>query len=132
MWPQLITAALGIWLMFAPAVLDYSALSASHARIFGPIIAAIGWVSIWEVTRGLRWLSLPCGIVLLIVATGSGYSSPALINSVVLGLTVSMLVFAGGARRSSMGGGWAALRRSGANDSIENVSNGNLKGGEKR
>ena len=132
MWPQLITAGLGIWLMLAPAVVDYGALSASHARILGPIIAAIGWVSVSEVTRGLRWLNLPCGISLLILATRPGYPPPALINSVVLGLTVSVLVFAGGSRRSSMGGGWAALRRSGADGAIGVVSNEHLKGGEKR
>lgn len=131
MWAQVTTAALGIWLMFAPAVLDYGALSTTHARMFGPIIAAIGWVSISEATRGLRWLNLPCAIFLLFVATGPGYPLYALINSVVLGLVISMLAFLGDVRRSSIGGGWAALRREDADGSPRDVPNSGVKEGRR-
>jgi hypothetical protein len=52
MWPRLLTVAVGIWLMAAPAVLGYAGTPATSDRIAGPVVAAIGIVAASTVTRG--------------------------------------------------------------------------------
>ena len=106
---QVVSAGLGLWLMAAPAVLDYGGLAARHGWILGPVIAAVSWIAVSEATRGVRWLNLPCAVYLLIVPFGPGYPLAALVNNLVVGLLVSALTFVRVRSNRQLGGGWRAL-----------------------
>ena len=65
MWAQVVNAALGIWLMVAPAVLGYGAPAQANDRIIGPVVATFAIVSWWEATRSVRFWQLPFAAWLL-------------------------------------------------------------------
>jgi hypothetical protein len=109
MWPRIISALLGIWLMVAPSVLHYDASASINDRIVGPLIAATAIIAIWEVTRPLRWLGILFGLWLL-VAPGIFHFPPhALVNSAVVGALLVILSFLGGRVMEKFGGGWGEV-----------------------
>ena len=112
MLPRLLNVALGVWLVFAPAVLAYGKPAAGNDRIVGPLIAASACVAIWQVTRGVRWLNVPLGGWLLLAPWLLGYSTVPTINSLAVGLAVIVSALVRGPARHQLGGGWAALWRS--------------------
>ena len=108
---QLITVALGLWLMAAPAVLDYGDPAAASDRILGPMIASFATVALWPATRPLGRVNIVLGIC-VILAPVLGYPMVALINSIVIGASVVALSILQGDARGQFGGGWSALWRS--------------------
>lgn len=109
MWAQVLNAGLGLWLMVAPAVLDYGAPAETNDRIIGPVIATFAVVAWWEATRSMRWWNLPLGGWLLVAPWLLGYAMAPTINSLVVGLLVSGLAFVQGTVEGRYGGGWSAL-----------------------
>lgn len=109
MWARLANIALGIWLMFAPAVLDYGAPAATSDRVVGPLTAMFACIAVWEVTRMLRWLNLPLGIWLVAAPLFLDYPAAATWNSVVVGGCCAALALVRGPIRHRIGGGWRAL-----------------------
>ena len=61
MWPHVLTAALGIWLMDASSVLGYGHLAQTNDHVIGPLITSFAIVAWWQVTRGLRWINVLLG-----------------------------------------------------------------------
>lgn len=115
MWIRLINAALGIWLMAAPDVLQYSAPARTNDRIVGPIAATFAIIAIWEVTRGLRWVNVPLGVWLVVAPLILGYAQTgAIINSLIVGVVLASMAMLGGSVSKQFGGGWSALWRSNA------------------
>ncbi|HET7622298.1 MAG TPA: hypothetical protein VFK39_10380 [Gemmatimonadaceae bacterium] len=106
MWPRIVSALLGIWLMVAPSVLHYDATASISDRVLGPLIAATAIIAIWEVTRPLRWLGILFGLWLLIAPGIFDFPSHALANSAVVGAALVILSFLGGRVRGKYGGGW--------------------------
>ena len=102
-------AALGIWLIFAPAVLGYGPPAAHSDRIFGPLIAAVAIIALWEIARSLRHLNLLFGLWLIAAPLVLGFGGVAAIDSIVVGLAVAALSRAEGRIESSFGGGWSSL-----------------------
>ena len=78
MWPGVISTLIGLWLMAAPAVLGYGEPASTVDRIVGPIAASAAWISVWAVTRPIRWLGLPLGLVLITAPFLLGYPLPAM------------------------------------------------------
>jgi hypothetical protein len=112
MWAQIINAALGIWLMIAPALLGFEPKAADHDHIIGPVVASFAIISWWEVTRPLRWINLVIGLWLLAAPWILGYpQTPAIINSMATGLALAMLSLVRGKITQQFGGGWSVLRR---------------------
>ena len=113
-WAQLLLAALGLWLMAAPALLGYGADPAGAAiahRIVGPMLVSVGVVASAGMMRGVRWLALPLGAVLLISPWLSGYGTTPLVVGGVTGLLAILLGCVHGAVRDRHGGGWSSLVR---------------------
>ena len=110
--PHFLLAAAGVWLMFAPAVLDYGGPAATSDRVAGPALAAIGFLAGFAITRGLRWLNLLTGAWLVAGPWLLGFPDAALVNSVVIGLATLALAPWGKPDQSRYGGGWASLWRS--------------------
>lgn len=111
MWAQIINAALGLWLMAAPAVLGYDSPAADNDRIFGPAIATFAIVAWWETTRAVARWNLPLGLWLIAAPWILGYSATAAtVNSMAVGLLVAVLSLVMGTfRPERFGGGWSAI-----------------------
>ncbi len=111
MWPQIVTVALGVWLMAAPAALGYSGAVRTAHEIVGPIIATFAWVAAAECTRSVRRANLPLGAWLVVAPLLLDHPSNAAVNSVVVGIAVVLLARARGTPRTRFGGGWRSLRQ---------------------
>jgi hypothetical protein len=111
MWARIINALLGIWLMAAPAVLDYGGLAATNHRIVGPIAASLAIIAIWEIARPLRWANLPLGLWLIVSPLALGGASVAAITSLLSGVALALLALVRGKVEQQVGGGWSALWR---------------------
>ncbi len=112
MWPHALTAALGIWLMLAPAVLGYGGAAQTNDHIAGPLIASCAVIAWWQVTRGLRWINVLLGLWLLAAPWVLGYgASLAGMNSMITGALLAGLSFIKGKSEKPFGGGWRELLR---------------------
>jgi hypothetical protein len=104
-------AGAGVWLMFAPAMLDYGDPAATSDRVAGPALAAIGFLSAFAITRGLRWLNVVTGAWLVVGPWLLAFPTEALVNSVVIGLAALAIAPWGKPDQGRYGGGWAVLWR---------------------
>lgn len=111
MWPRIVSALLGIWLMVAPSVLHYDGHASINDHIVGPLIAATAIIAFWEITRPLRWLGIVFGLWLLLAPGFLRFPSRALVNSAVVGAVLVILAFLGGRVGGKFGGGWRELVR---------------------
>jgi SPW repeat len=112
MWPQIVNAAVGIWLMAAPAVLGYGDPAQTSDRIAGPLAAAFAIIAASEITRPVRWVNLPIGLWLLIVPWVLGFPTVATVNSMIAGVILIVCARLGGGVMGQFGGGWSALWKS--------------------
>jgi hypothetical protein len=109
MWPRLASAALGLWLVAAPAVVGYGDPARANDRIVGPVTAAVAAIAIWEVTRSLRRLNLLLGLWLVAAPWVLGYGVVALLHSTLAGALLIGLANLPGELKERHGGGWSAL-----------------------
>lgn len=106
---RLAATAIGVWLIAAPAVLGYASETAGDVhRLLGPVAGGAAFIAVWEVVHAVRWVTVPVG-VLLVVWPVVGFPAEAAVNSVVSGLAVAALAFAGGPPEGRYGGGWGAV-----------------------
>jgi hypothetical protein len=114
MWARILNAALGIWLMAAPAVLGYSAPAETNDRILGPVIATFAIVAISGATRPVRRVNTVAGGWLLLAPWVLGYGAgAATVNDMLVGAVVVGASLVKGKVTDRFGGGWSALWRSG-------------------
>jgi len=111
MWASVIATVIGLWLMAAPAVLGYGAPASTVDRIIGPIAASVGWISVWAVTRPIRWLNLPLGAALVLAPLALSYPGVAFANSIALGVALAAFAPVRGKPTARFGGGWSAVLR---------------------
>jgi len=103
--------------MLAPAGLGLPPFPAHHDHIVGPIVAALGIISLAEVTRGLRWAAFLAGLWLIFApfVLGSWSLSPsAAINDALCGVVICSASVFRGRVKQKYGGGWRELWRSDA------------------
>ena len=65
-WTLAASTAVGLWLMFAPAVLGFEAYAAANDNVVGALIVTVAVISTAEVIRAFRFLNVLFGIWLLI------------------------------------------------------------------
>lgn len=123
---RIVAVLVGVWLMFAPAVLEYTGTTAAdNDRIFGPIAGSFAFVACWEVLDPLRWPMLPLGAWLVIAPLILGYDSgAATISSVASGVVIAASTFVGGGLADEFGGGWKTVFPSRWKRDNEEVSTG--------
>jgi len=109
MWARIISVVLGIWLMAAPAVLDFPGPARINDRIVGPLVVSFAIIAYWEVTRSLRWVQLVLGFWLLVAPWVLGYELVATLNSMIVGLLLMALAAVPGTVKQRYGGGWSSL-----------------------
>ena len=108
---QAAVAAVGAWLMVAPAVLGHSGTAlGSSDRIAGPVILATGFLGVFPITRIVRFFNLLPGAWLLVAPfLLSGGGTAATISDVVSGVVVLALATVERAPQDRYGGGWDTL-----------------------
>ncbi len=109
MWARILNAALGIWLMAAPAVLGYGGLAADLCRIVGPVAAACAIIAINEATRPMRWANLVLGAGLVVLPWVLGFPTGAAVNCAAVGVLFIVCARVRGPLKEQLGGGWSWL-----------------------
>jgi hypothetical protein len=107
---QMILVLVGLWLMAAPDVLGYDGAAATSDRIAGPVLAAVSFLAVFQITRGLRWANLPIGAWLAAAPWVLGFPADATVNSMLCGAAALVLAPIGSPDQRRYGGGWIALR----------------------
>ncbi|HVL66323.1 MAG TPA: vitamin K epoxide reductase family protein [Vicinamibacterales bacterium] len=99
-----LSAALGVWLMFAPAVLGSTGIAAHSDRLAGAVIVTVAVTSTAEVVRALRLLNLLVAVWLVIApwVIAGGTPAPAW-SGVAAGVALAALTFPRGAVRERYG-----------------------------
>lgn len=106
---------MGVWLMIAPGVFNYSKTLADNAHIVGPLIATCSIVATSECTRNVRLFNLPLVIWLFAAPVVLGYESDtALMNDYAVAIVIIFLFLVKPKRKYRFGGGWPAVLRSDA------------------
>lgn len=108
-WPQALSAALGLWLMAAPAILGYAGTDADVHRIVGPVVASLAFVAMWDHVRPLRWANLSLAAALLVAPLVFDFAAVAIANGVAVAVALAALAFVRGDIEGEFGGGWSAL-----------------------
>jgi hypothetical protein len=111
MWAHAVSAAFGVALMFAPAVLSYRGAAADLAHVVGPLVATAGVVAISAVTRPVRWCNVPLGVALVVLPWVLGAPLRAALSDVGVGLAVATLALVRGSGTDAFGGGWRSILR---------------------
>lgn len=106
---QLVLTLGGLWLMVAPAVLGYGDPAATSDRVAGPVMAATGFLAIFAITRGVRWVNVPVGLWLVAAPWLVGFPTDATVSSVVVGALALALCWTGAPDQNRYGGGWRSL-----------------------
>lgn len=109
--PRLAGIGVGVWLLCAPAALEYGGRAEANDRIVGPVVASLSFVALWELGRPLRWITLVLGgwLILAPVVLWYGDLVP-LLSSVLSGLVLLLVAPLGGRRAGEpdpFPGGWA-------------------------
>ncbi len=109
---QILSAALGVWLMAAPAVLGHAGTTLGDLdRIVGPAVAAVSFVAAAQITRSIRWLNVPAAGVLVIAAWFVDAPLASVLNSAGTALLVLALTPWGSPDQTRYGNGWTTLWR---------------------
>lgn len=106
---RLVAVAAGLWLMFAPAVLDYGGRAADNDRTFGPIAASFAFVAIWQVLRPVRWVTLPIGVWLVAAPLVLDHGADAGASSVLAGLAIAVTSPMVRNDPARFAGGWSSV-----------------------
>lgn len=108
---RIVAVAAGVWLMAAPAVLDYGDPAQTNDRIVGPIAGAFAFVACWEVLIAMRWPTLPLGMWLVAAPLVLTYDETgAWISSIASGVVIVATAFVGRDVTEDFGGGWRSVR----------------------
>lgn len=111
-WARLGNAALGIWLMAAPAVLGYAGAAEVNDRIVGPVAATFALVAIAAVMRPLRWVNTVVGGWLLVAPWLLGYDATrTIVNDLLVGVLLIAFSLVKGTVEDRFAGGWSSLWR---------------------
>jgi hypothetical protein len=103
-WNLLTSALLGVWLMFAPSVLDGTARAADSDHLVGALVATFAVIAMAEVGRPLRFLNILLGAWLLtapFLLVGSTMATK--LNDVALGVALIVLSLRRGPVRENYG-----------------------------
>ncbi len=112
---QVIVALVGVYLMFAPWLLDYDGAPEKIDRFIGPLVASFATMAAWEVLRNVRWINLLLAIVLALLVIspwpwahpGRVIASDLISAALIIGFTLLPYPALRG-----YGGGWPAAWRS--------------------
>ncbi len=105
-----LSAAIGVWLMVAPAVLGYGDPAASVHRIAGPVAAAFGTIALWRVVRAVLRANVVVGVS-IVAAVALGGPADATANALACAVALTALALVPIPREDHFAGGWIGLFR---------------------
>ena len=109
MWARVAGALAGIWLMAAPSVLGYAGAARISDLIVGPIAASLSIVAMSQVTRSVRWATVPLGFWAIVSPWVLGAPAAARVSGLVAGVVLLATPWVAGRRTARFGGGWRSL-----------------------
>jgi hypothetical protein len=110
MIPGILSCLIGIWLMAAPAMLGYHGPARINDQTCGPLIASLAIISLWEVTRGLRWLTVALGFWLMLAPLVLHYGTwTSAVNNLACSLMLVICAVIPGRKTHRFEGGWPSL-----------------------
>jgi hypothetical protein len=91
--PQMvICAALGVWLMAAPAVLGYAGTAAGNDQLLGALVVTFAVIGIGEVARAARLINIPFAVWLCVAPwLLPGATMPSTVSAVITGAALLVL-----------------------------------------
>lgn len=91
-WSLLLSIALGVWLMFAPAVFQTTGRAADSDHLVGALIVTFAAIAIAEVGRATRFINILFGPGLVVAPfLLSGFTTTAMINGILVGVALVVL-----------------------------------------
>ncbi len=111
MWPHVLTAVIGVWLLASPDLLGYTGSAQVNNQIAGAWITTFGLIAMSESVRAVRWANAALGAWLLCAPFILEYPDERAIGSIALGLGVLALSCIRGTLVNRFGGGWTVLWR---------------------
>ncbi|MFN0065174.1 MAG: vitamin K epoxide reductase family protein [Chlamydiales bacterium] len=106
-WNLVVTALLGICLLFTNSLMGFTALAADNADVIGASIVVFSIISWAEVARALRFINLPLAAWLIVgtcILPGAAFWS--ILSASVIGVAVIILSFYKGKRIKESYGSW--------------------------
>jgi len=111
MWPHVLTAGIGLWLLASPDLLGYEGPAQVNNQIVGAWITTLAVIAMAESVRALRWGNVALGAWLIGAPFMLDYPDERAIGSIALGVVVVALSCIRGSVSNRFGGGWSALWR---------------------
>lgn len=103
-WNLLVSAALGVWLMFAPAVFQTQGLAADSDHLVGALIITFAAIAMAELGRAVRFINILFGAWVVISAwLLAGSTTSAKWNDVIVGIGLILLSLRRGGVREKYG-----------------------------
>ena len=104
-WTLLLSVALGLWLMAAPAVLGAQGGAANSDHLVGALVVTVAVIAMGEPVRAFRYVNVALGawIVVSPIVLGGG-STASTVNAVVVGAALVALSWPRGSVRERYGG----------------------------
>ncbi|MDQ6788181.1 MAG: SPW repeat protein [Acidobacteriota bacterium] len=104
-WNLLISAALGMWLMFAPWLFNTTGRAADSNHLVGALIVTFSVIAIAEVGRSVRFINILFGASLVLAPfLLAGFTTTAMVNGIFVGVALVVLTFPLGKIRGEYGG----------------------------
>ncbi|MEO8574334.1 MAG: vitamin K epoxide reductase family protein [Pyrinomonadaceae bacterium] len=104
-WNLLICAAFGVWLIFAPWMLNTTGSAADSDHLIGALIVTFAVIAMAEVGRSARFINILLGAWLITAPfLLSGFTTNAFGNGIFVGIALVMLSFPRGTPRERYGG----------------------------
>ncbi len=108
---RIVGAALGVWLLAAPYLLDYDGAARISHLVVGPIAASVSVIAMSDVMRELRWVNFALGAWLVLSVLFIEHSDAALFAGVATGMALTAVSIVRGPVNQRLGGGWRAVVR---------------------
>ncbi|MGH7450355.1 MAG: SPW repeat domain-containing protein, partial [bacterium] len=103
-WPLIISAVLGIWLIFAPAIFGTEGNAANSDRLVGALIVTVAVIAMAEVVRAGRFLNVLFGAWIIVAPwLLNGAATSAKWNGVITGAVLILLSLRRGQIREPYG-----------------------------
>jgi len=105
-WTLMLSAAIGVWLMAAPAVFGLTGKAANSNHLAGALVVTWAVIAFGEVARSVRLLNILMGVWILVVPWAlDGATGTSRWTDVILGASLIALSFPRG-RIEGQFGGW--------------------------
>ena len=103
-WTLAASVSIGLWLMFAPAVLGSEGNAAASDNLVGALIVTVAVISTAEVIRAFRFVNVLFGVWLLVAPWAlDGASAGGLWSDVIAGAAIVILTVPRGIVRERYG-----------------------------